>query len=1113
METKLNIPTLNLSSSAEFLTSLSKSRSLRRLIKVDASVRASFNSLNLVESQGTVSALCRIASLATTLASVSATLDLKELRKLRLEAVAKRPPIFTPVDSSTPSSRSSIAPEPTPEFTISESSLCKLSPNGSTASWKALESHRAKLRQSLIKVESISADMDPVLTILLKLKAVPNLIRYVSQCVQPACALQAFIALTPWMLDHKDSSSLLAATLSSKLVHEPETVSFLVTHFYSGSPDKASGIFLASARSPSFGVSSVARSRSAAALATLDFLKLTKFALAMDSADGWMFMQNYFACGFAALGAGDAQAVILGAVEILRKRSSLSVPALNCLAALAKLKTARPVFARLKILDFLIGEIDAEADLGRIGLRLAEIPVCPVKVDVGKKGVPLLKLGGLASMQGASSIGAVPAEELTRCAVVNDTSLLCTFRNLREVYRKDDLHAALLIVIFNLLLTPKRQILDDHFSDSFPSLSGRLDYLGILQSHLNHSNNAGILSLLAPVAAQHGFARLLKLIVHRFSFDWIRESSTVLGGGAFGTVLKAVTKLGVVAMKVLPVDRNPLARSHLYSAYSEVTALHALTGSPGIVPLIDYYNDGTNYVICLKYCETTAVKWRSDKTRSLPEVLEIFGRILSGVKRMHERGVVHYDLKGDNILIDSGRVFIADFGEARILEGDSPCMQNRGTECIKSPEMLALANSVKKEGITFDRRRPVGTTAVSDVWSLGCLLYELVTGCHLFASIDWVQFFVMVTGTDGRGVLTEKNEEALSFNKPLISFIKFLLVTDPSRRPDIDAVYSRFPSMYAEAVTASCSLPSVPSEVLIHDEAFTSDCHLTERRFYLDDSKGSYQVFSDCYLVLVKDIFEASSNAVIDCRQSSDLKSSRILRVLHFDGDLGKVIAFTRACVFKGGSLQVVDDADSVNGQGFKVLVFLAKELMKMTVYQAFSFVVSSCMIPVSSNALSMLSSISKVHVESSGNVSCPCGAWRFSSPNAPAFKSLHKLPAIADCACGTGFCPNQGRCMVYWKWVDAEFGLTGTSRWLVVQEKLKVGAFACRETVEAVDGVECRLFRCSTCKVITHGHLTRIASGEFLASTVLLQERLTKGKVYERNERIPSLREGFELT
>lgn len=74
--------------------------------------------------------------------------------------------------------------------------------------------------------------------------------------------------------------------------------------------------------------------------------------------------------------------------------------------------------------------------------------------------------------------------------------------------------------------------------------------------------------------------------------------------------------------------------------------------------------------------------------------------------------------------------------------------RNRGTECIKSPEMVMIAYSAQTTTKTYDRRKKVGANSASDVWSIGCLLYELLTGDYLFYDEDEAKCFARITSVD-----------------------------------------------------------------------------------------------------------------------------------------------------------------------------------------------------------------------------------------------------------------------------------------------------------------------------------------------------------------------------
>ena len=135
-------------------------------------------------------------------------------------------------------------------------------------------------------------------------------------------------------------------------------------------------------------------------------------------------------------------------------------------------------------------------------------------------------------------------------------------------------------------------------------------------------------------------------------------------------------------------------------------------------------------------------EWRLKQTKKLcdllPTYLTIFREILYKLKKIHNLNTTHYDLKCDNIVLNEDfSIRICDFGECRIFlnEIDEHCLRSKGTDVIKSPEML-IQGQIRKDDDNFDRRKKMGTTRSSDIWSLGCLFYELLTGEFLFIELQ-----------------------------------------------------------------------------------------------------------------------------------------------------------------------------------------------------------------------------------------------------------------------------------------------------------------------------------------------------------------------------------------
>ncbi len=190
-----------------------------------------------------------------------------------------------------------------------------------------------------------------------------------------------------------------------------------------------------------------------------------------------------------------------------------------------------------------------------------------------------------------------------------------------------------------------------------------------------------------------------------------------LGGGGMGVVYKAEdTRLHrLVALKFLPSEatRDAEARERFIQEARAASALD----HPNICAVhdIDETPEGESF-ICMAYCEGETLKRKVQRGR-LP-ILEAIGyaeQVCDGLARAHERGIVHRDIKPANLMVTGdGVVKIVDFGLAKLAGAASLTRSGTmvGTAAYVAPEQA--------RGGTVDHR--------ADLWSLGVVLFEMVTG-------------------------------------------------------------------------------------------------------------------------------------------------------------------------------------------------------------------------------------------------------------------------------------------------------------------------------------------------------------------------------------------------
>ncbi|KAE9038953.1 hypothetical protein PR002_g5747 [Phytophthora rubi] len=357
-----------------------------------------------------------------------------------------------------------------------------------------------------------------------------------------------------------------------------------------------------------------------------------------------------------------------------------------------------------------------------------------------------------------------------------------------------------------------------------------------------------------------------------------KHSREYIAKGAFSTVYKqhpALPRPEAVAIKVVEHQRRAGELCAVSGLYNEVSILSKLRGDLAATQLVDFGNHHAeqNFEIVMEYCPCSLTEWRATIDRSdsgtpfrscLVMILRAFEEACHCLSRVHQAGVCHFDIKSDNILVRSSaqelsrrllenddeledeasnREFkawlcIADFGESKLVnshqlpvrtftfssftsgsafpvaaqrtEKSMSLSRTRGTEAIKSPEVLKIKGSEDVE---------VKVTLASDIWSLGCLLFELVTQELLFQNDDWAGLYAHLVVTQDQAVLrSDHRQKVFDALRPsssdeeevvtaMTEICSKILCRDASKRPDLAAITAHarklINDVYEMPVTAS----------------------------------------------------------------------------------------------------------------------------------------------------------------------------------------------------------------------------------------------------------------------------------------------------------------------
>jgi len=197
----------------------------------------------------------------------------------------------------------------------------------------------------------------------------------------------------------------------------------------------------------------------------------------------------------------------------------------------------------------------------------------------------------------------------------------------------------------------------------------------------------------------------------------------LLGRGASGNVYRAINFLTGETVAIKSISVQSLPASSLPEIMSEIDLLKNLN-HPNIVKYKGFTKDKDNLFIILEYCENGSLQTILKKFGKFPEslVAVYVSQVLEGLMYLHEQGVIHRDIKGANILTNKdGSVKLADFGvSSRTNTPDIAAVANpdaSDNEVVGSPYWMA-PEVIEQSG----------ATSASDIWSVGCVVVELLEG-------------------------------------------------------------------------------------------------------------------------------------------------------------------------------------------------------------------------------------------------------------------------------------------------------------------------------------------------------------------------------------------------
>ena len=268
-----------------------------------------------------------------------------------------------------------------------------------------------------------------------------------------------------------------------------------------------------------------------------------------------------------------------------------------------------------------------------------------------------------------------------------------------------------------------------------------------------------------------------------------------IGKGAFGEVFLASKKDVAQKFAVKKVSRGLVYQEKVKKYFNNEIFILKNISHPNIIKLYDIKQTLNNFYLVFDLCNGGGLSncleeyMRENLMPFTEEITQhIMRQLVSAIQYLHNKRILHRDLKLDNILLNfnteedknnkdllKAQVKLIDFGFARYLEKDTLAVSLLGSPINMAPQILAKMRKM-------DNNQSFGYDEKADIWSLGTICYQLLIGTPPFDATSYDELIFKITNGN------YNIPKDLNLSKEAISLINGMLQYDPNARLNINQI-------------------------------------------------------------------------------------------------------------------------------------------------------------------------------------------------------------------------------------------------------------------------------------------------------------------------------------